>query len=767
MSYGGNTALETISPEGVIPETRMKSARDTQDFVRRLIDNDSKRSWKRSRVNGLVNGNPPYKASKLREAAMAGNCNVNWGTGRSYLESGAGAFYDISTEAPSIITFRTSHGTPEQREQWSDIASMEADRVFQRSTIWDYQEQVSQWDMVLHGGGPYLFENPYDVFPRAVLWGDLKVPEFTKSDTNYWEACSVEVWYYPPELFKFIKDKEAASKVGWNVDYTQKVIANAMDIRQQRGIQYDWEFFQSELKNNSLSYFGEESKVCRMCHVFWKEFDGRVTHAIVERDSNPGGTSSGQNKDYVNELTSAGVQYCFLHVGRYASFQEAIHPMYFDHGNGGYHHSVTGLGVKMFPAMEYENRLICNLCDKAFSPKLLFTPTTAEAQQKFQLARFGDYAVTPPGTTVGQNSMAGLMNDGVAMKEMLSEIMNNTLSSYKGGSPSQKSGNPVTKFEKQLEAAMQSAMSKTQFNRFYKQRDQLFMEMWRRLSDPNSPDDIAKDFQKRCQKQGVPIEALNRVDYVGATRVVGQGSAFMRKSAIDSLFSIASALPEEGRDNLIADKIAAEAGQSAVTRYYPKKAQPMPTDQVADAKLQVVQMKTGMPATVTSSQNPVTFAGIFLKAGMDSLQSLQQGGDPHEVFAFLNLDGPALIQQINRFKNDPTREKEATAMMQGWKQLAKATDQLKKGLQQQAEQQKAQQQKTQGAMTDEQIKVKKAQSDVALKQAKTQAQLRQSQEKHQLKMRQGMQDLALKDASTAHELTLNRLKAFQTDSGDN
>lgn len=760
MAYGGNTALETISPDGAVPETRMKSARDTQDFVRRLIDNDSKRSWKRSRVNGLVDGNPPYKSSKLRDAGMASSCNVNWGTGRSYLESGAGAFYDISTEAPSVITFKTSHGSPEERETWSNIVSAEADRIFQQSRVWDYQEQVSQWDMVLHGCGPYLFENPYDIFPRAVLCGDLKVPEFSKSDTEYWEACSIEVWYYPPELYKFIRDSESATKVGWNVDYTQNVIANAMDIRQQRGIQYDWEFFQQELKNNSLSYMGEESKVCRMCHVFWKEFDGRITHAIVERDSNPGATGTTTKQDYEAALKAAGVQYCFIHCGRYASFQECIHPMYYDHGNGGYHHSVTGLGVKMFSAMEYENRLICNLCDKAFAPKLLFSPTTAEAQQKFQLARFGDYGVIPPNTTVSQNPMAGLMNDGAAMKEMLSEIMQNTLSGYKGGSPAQKSGNPVTKFEKQLEAAMQSAMSKTQFNRFYKQRDQLMMEIMRRLTDPNSTDERAKEFQKRCHKQGVPQEALNRWDYCGATRVVGQGSAFMRKQAIDSLFPIAGSLPEEGRDNLIADKIAAEAGQSAVARYYPKKAAPMPSDQVSEAMLQVVQMKVGIPATVTSSQNPVTFAGIYLKAGMDSLQSLQKGGDPHEVFAFLNLDGPALIKQIQRFAKDPTRQKETKAMMQGWKKLAQSTDQLKKALQQQADEQKQQQQKQQQVMNDQQLATAKTMAGIKDKQVKTSAQLKQSQEKHNLKMAQAAQGMALEDAKTSHALTLNRLKAF-------
>lgn len=739
MGQYGTIGLRTIADDGTVPECRMRDARDTQDWVRRLVDNDARRSWKRSRVNGLVDGNPPYKQAKLREAGRADACNVNWGTGRSYLESGSGSFYDLSSEAPSVITFRTSHGSDEEKETWSNIASKEADLLFKSDKVWDFQMQISQWDMVLHGCGPFFFEDAYQVFPRAVLCGDLKVPEFTKSDTKYWEGGFIQCTYYPPELYKFIQDEKSATAVGWNVKYTKKVIENAMDILRQGNIQYDWEFYQQQLKNNSLSYY-DDSKVCRLAHVFWQEFDGRITHAIVERDTTTGLT----------------VEYLFLHVGRYASFQEAIHPMYFDHGNGGFHHSVTGLGVKMYSAMEYENRLICNLCDKAFAPKILFNPTTSEASQKFSLAHMGDFAVMPKGFEVNQTGVAGLMDDGLAMRGQLKDIMNTTLSSYRQGVASQKSGNPVTKFEKQLEAAMQSSLSMPQFNRYYKQLDQLMSEIWRRISNPNSTDERAKEFQSKCRKQGVPIEALNRVEYVGATRVIGQGSAFMRKQAIDAIFPIAAALPEAGRDNLIADKIAAEAGQAAVQRYYPKKNSPLASDQQAEAIQWVAAMKVGVPPVVTSTQNALTYAATFLKAGVDAMTSLQQGGNPMQVLSFLEIDGPAIMGQLRRIANDPTRKQVFHEMMKQWEQLAGATDMLKKKMQQAAEQQQGQQQKTQAAMTDEQIKTAKAQNDIQLKQVKTAAQMQQSHQKFQQKLEQTAQDMALKDAVTAHELTLDQ-----------
>ena len=273
-SYGSDT-LKTIE-NGVVPETRMKDADTVQSFCRRLIDNDDKRSFKRSRVNGLVDGNPPYRLSKLKEAARADACNVNWGIARAYMEAGVGAFYDLFSEAPGYFSIITSHGDDEHRDEYGRILSEEADKVIVKDAVIDYNMQRSQDQMVLHGCGPLMFENTQDVLPRAVNTGDLKVPEFTKSDTHYWEVCMLQIDYYPPELYAFIKDSEAATAVGWDVEYTKNVISNAMDVKTQPGIRYEWEFYQQELKNNSLAYY-DDSKINRLAHVFWKEFDGRIT----------------------------------------------------------------------------------------------------------------------------------------------------------------------------------------------------------------------------------------------------------------------------------------------------------------------------------------------------------------------------------------------------------------------------------------------------------------------------------------------------------
>lgn len=738
-SAGMGVGLETIGKDGVVPETRMKSAAAVIDMVRRLWDNDDKRSYKRSRVDGLIGGNPPYSTAKLRNAGRAEACNVNWGSARMYMESGSGAFYDLATEAPGLIGILTSYGDDEsKRDEWSRVMSSEADRILQNDESWDFEQQNSQDQMVCHGRGPYVFEDPYTVLPIAVHDADVKVPERTRADTKYWEFCSIDRDYYPPELYDFIKNEKTATAAGWDVEYTKQVISNAMEVRQPNGQMYSWEFYQQEIKNNSLSYY-DDSLVSHLALVFWKEFDGTITEAIVERES------TGQS-DY---------KYLFFHRGRYKTFQNCVHPMYFDRGNNGYHHSVTGLGVKMYGGMEYENRLVCNLMDKTFAPKILFKPTTAEASKKMELATFGDWGAIPPGWDSIQNPIQGFLSDGLAMLKASGDLMRSNLSSYRQNAPMKQEGNPITRAQVIYDASQQSTLSKTTYNRFYRQMDLLYTEIVRRLCNLNSTDNRAKEYQKRCMERGVPKECFGRIDRVRAVRVIGQGSAFMRKQAVDAVGGIAGSLPEDGRQNWLNDKIACEAGQDAVARYNPQRKQKtLPDDQQFMAQEGIAMMKTGMAPLVTSSQNPLTFAAAYLSAATQALQSLQQGANPLEIIRFLDLCGPAIAAHLRRFAKDPLRQEAWKAIFNQWKQLSKITDGLKKQTQQRQQQLAQQRQKTQAAMSDSQIKQMKAQNDIRLRTLKTRAAIAE-------RTARTRQDLAIADARAASDIHRNNLMAFK------
>lgn len=735
-----DSQLDTLKPSGKPPSSRVSNPDHARSILSNMLLADRPRSEKRRKVKGIVDGNPPYRNSDLTAAGRSQTCNVNWRIAESYLLSAIGAFYDLFSEAPTYAEIKTAHGTSEQQSEWSEIITHEFDRLQKRDASFDYHMQISQYEMVLYGIGPLWFEDRTDWRCRSSLCRQLLVMDGTKSDTSEWELASNLVDYLPHQLFDKIKDGTMAGRVGWKEQAVRRAIMQACPIQDSADSTRSWEWYQDQLKTSSFQW-NSSSNMIQTGHMLWQEFDGKISHAIVLR-----GTAE-----------DAKGEFLYHKVGRYQNWSEVVHPMYYDHCGGGLHHAVTGMGVKMYSAMEYQNRLLCNLADKAFSPKMLFKPTTADQSQKFALANMGDGALLPPGYDVAQVAVNGLLNDGLAFNRELSLQISANLSQYRQNL-TKETGNPLTATGEQIRASQQASLGKTQLARYYAQLDRVYAEKFRRASNPNLTDGMpggkaALEFQERCKKAGVPKVALQHIESVLATRVAGQGSLYLRQQSLEFLLGLVSMLPEEGRLPLIRDVVAARVGWSGVSRYGlgSKKAE-QATDQHATAMLQVSSMKQGIPAVVTANQNAVIFAQTFLQAGAQALQSVQAGANPAEVAVFLELIGQATAAHLQRMSGDPSRKVAFDALQDQWKQMASQTDQVLQ-MAQQASQEQAEQGAGGAGQADPEMvmKMEKAKLDMQLKAAKTQQAM-------DAKQKAAEQKLAINDLMTAQKVRRGNAK---------
>jgi hypothetical protein len=737
--------LQSLPEDTLIPpECRMQNAATVVDCINRAIEDDYGRSRKRAKVDGLVDGNPPQNPRRLRDFGMAKATNVNFGTARSFLATASDAIYDLATQAPALVQIEVEHGTPGEAAKWGRIMSEEVDLAIAIDEDWDVDDQDSQNEMVLHGCGPLIFENNDDVLPIAISTDNFKIPDMTPSKPSRWEMCFAIRDYYPPELYRFIVDEAAAKAVGWRVNFTKKIIAGAMDEKSPDNQTYTWEWYQNQLKTNSLQYQGDLTKVCKMAHAWWREFpkpgerQGKITHAIVER-------TGGANP---------GIEYCYLHVGRYETWKEAVHPMYYDRGRAGLHHNVTGLGVKMYSTLKLQNIAMSHLFDTALSPKTLFTTTTEQQWQQSAGVQLFDSAILKPGITPVQNPISGFVQEGLKLVETTDQLMRSNTSQYQQPVQPDKPGNPDTATEVKRKAMQQASIGGAQFSRWYRQRDILFGEIVRRFFNLNSNDPRAKKCQERCLAKRVPKECFGRIRRVMAVRVVGQGSPFLRTQALGALAQVVGGFPETGQQNWRRDTVAAWCGHEAVSRYMPEGETSMAmADQKVLATLQVVAMKDGVAPVPSPSQNPITFAGVFLGACADALASLQKGGDPQKVSAFLDMSGPAAHMHIQRLSSDPIKKEVAGMLMKKWKRIAVLADKLKKHLQQQAEKQQQLRGKMQGQITDAQIKAQATAEKLKLAREKQAATLQMKREAHN-------QNLALADSRTAADITLAHHRAL-------
>lgn len=786
-----DTTLPNLTKTGQAPESRVTDCERTRSLILSWIWNDQQgRSPKRAKTTGLIEGNPPYRLSDLVAHGRGDATNVNWRTAEAYEEAAKGAFYDVFAEAPTFATieldaYGVSKGgygvtpnsdysksyPPDKIVEWSGIVTEEFDVLQKGDPSWDSTMQNSQRETVRYGAGPLIFSDRLDWRPKYVQYGYLQLPDDAPSDINRWECAAIIDDLLAHELYCYIRNPEVARDAGWDVEAVRKAIMSASpDVQQSSAQGLTWEWVQQQLKQDSFSY-SARSNIIKIAHFYAREFplddeyEGKITHTIL----------------VLSPQADANHNVFLYRKNRcYQKWQECIHPMYYSQGEQGKHYGVTGQGVKMYGAMETENRLMCNMVDKALAPKVMFKPTTASGKQKALPQRYGDYAMLPEGYDLQQVSIHSMVEDGLVVKETVARTVASNLSSYRQTLDTPKRGNPITKAEVEVRAGNQAQLGKTQLNRYYEQLDWVYEEKYRRAcnsklrkSDPGGAEALA--FQERCSRRGVPKDLLLKYCSVKATRVMGQGSPFLRQQNSDFFLAIAGALPEEGRANVIKDAIAARSTQFMVERYYPERgAQKLASDQEAEAMQQVAGMKVGVPPVVTSTQNPLIFAQAFLQAGAQALGSLQQsqgrGGiqQATEVLSFLQQVGPAAAAHIQRMAQDPTRKGQHAQMEKQLQQLAKAADQLNQKVQQALQQQQKEAQKrmqeqmqagrkalavAQGQ--DPQVVVglagveAKRQVDTAKAQSQAQLKARKQAFDEGLKAGKAQQDMALDDATTA------------------
>ena len=742
------SGLKTLDSKGTPPESRMSDPISAQSLVAALMNNDSARSRKRSLVKGLADGYPPYRASDLRKAGRADACNVNWRIAESYLASALGAFYDIFHEAETYSTIQYGLDAGPGYSEYSKIVTEEFDCMQKEDASFDYAMQISQYEMVLFGSGPLFYQDEFNWMCVPSRHRDVLIPERAKSSTDEWELCVVLQEYSPTELYAMIRNEQAASGRGWNVPATRTSIINATEDRNPDTARGAWEWHEQELKNNSFAY-NARSKVIRCAHLLFREFPlpgeikGGITHKIVLQSASDEGKNS--------------PAFLFDKVRRYQNWNEVIHPMYYDHGGGGEHHSVVGMGVKMYSAMEYQNRLLCKMADDAFAPRTFFKPSGSSDKQKMMIANFGPYGIIPPNLNMEQGAINPFLNESISLNRELSSIVSSNLSQYRQGL-GEKSGNPITAREADIRSSEQARLGATQLNRYYAQLDSLYAERYRRAVSPSLTatwpgGSQARAFIQRCINRGVPPEVLRKAKAkVLSSRVVGSGSLAQRQQSLEFLLGMVAMLPEMGRTQLVRDVIAARAGQKNADRYYPPdNISRMSDDQQAEAMDKVAGMKVGIPPMVTSSQNPAIYASVFIRAANDAIDSLQQGAAPEEVLAFLDLAGPSIAAHLDRMRGDATRKGAINQMESALKDISTAADQLRAAVEQRvAEQAQAQRDQAEvaaiqsGQDPKSQIEMAKTQHAMMLTELKTRGNM-------QLKAEKTRQDMAIKDAMAAQK----------------
>ncbi|MFQ5589558.1 MAG: hypothetical protein ACE5HE_00205 [Phycisphaerae bacterium] len=708
---------------------------EVRNMVCREITASSRRDYYNALVKGLVDGNPPFTQSEIDKQGQRYRSNFNTGEPMSYLSIALTGFYDLFTEVETFATVECEMQDPKASE-WSRIMTEEYDRMVRRDRTRDFHNQVSQHDMVLYGSGPIVWMNEFDWRSRHARHVDVLYPRNAPSNVDDMELVIFRHTFTTAQLYGFMHNEEIAKARGWNPDTLKKAIAQAAS-ENENVTGTDWVKEQQRLRNNDLAH-ASASKTIDVARVLYREYplDGEETGEISEC--------------WVLSKKSAPGGFLFRKVRRFKDWRNCFNPFFYDKGDGTAH-SVKGLGVRMFKMLLAMMRLENATVDTAFaSAALMFKATTPKAFAQGGMVHFGPYTVLDPGMDFVQVQNTGRLDGSLAVSRHLDLRLSSNLSQFRQ-KLERSEGTPRTATENRIQAAQASQVGKTQFARYYEQRDDYEAETFRRAARFDLADNVpgqrqAKEFRDRSLARGVPEEAFSHVR-VTATRAVGQGNPFVRQAMLESMEPSSLSWPDAGRIALQKDIIAHKAGMASVKRYYPEMGStPQQLEQQAEAMQENTSFRVGNEAVWTPLQDNLIHATVHIIGMTQALQTAEKGADQQEIIRFVDAAGPNVAIHLQKLSTDRLRQQEFKALEEQFKEIGTAADKLRGQINQDAQAQQQVEQTAGESVTRMHIERATAAERARLAREEMEAEQRRKDAELQHK-------LARADAETAHKIT--------------
>lgn len=722
-----------LNPDGSAPSSRIKDPDALHQVYLRLKQADDVNARNRAEVDAMFDGASPWDDNVLRQAGMASRCNLNFGEAEFILEAALSGYIDLINSVENLVSVKVKETDPQKKSDYEQIIAEGFTKMLREWDEFFPKYMLNANYFVKHGVSVTYWEDEYDWRWQVSKIGDFLLPRRT------WAAeDSIEVAISPRimrahELYNFIKDEERAEQLGWNLDEVKHAIMANTGAQSTYHIT-DWERYQEDLKNNDVFVAHGSGSEVRVIHGWVKEYDGTISHYISLAD--------GTNEDFLYQKR-----------GRFAKATDAFITFTYGVGTNGFYQSIRGLGYKIFPHIQVSNRMRCQFVDGAMlSTSLLVQPETPEALENLAFEYLGPFSVLQSGVNIVDKQLPNIGQNAIPVLQDMTEQLQRRAGAY-----SAPSGNPNpkerTKFEVQAQLQGDARLTTGAMNLFYEPWQRLLRGAFKRAT---REDYLAQErggrqvnaFWKYCTERGVPLDTLhNKIEEVNAVRAIGAGSDQLRLVAMDEMMQMLGQFDEQGKQNVLRDRLAVRVGYDQVDRYVPKQPDSRPVIDQKIAELENAAMAQGKQIQVSPGENHFVHAQVHIGDIAQQAEALkQQQIDPQQAVAYFQAIAPHANQHLQQVAQDASRKQEYGQLKKTFQQSGEIFQQTSEKVQaQQAEQAQQAQAPQQAGPSVDQSKLQRAQAELQMEQER-------HQQKLALEAAEAKQKLALRDAEVAQKI---------------
>jgi hypothetical protein len=673
-----------VSPE------RFKNAGEIADCCNEMVDADRQRAPWRASIDGLIDGNATFKLSTLKAKGQAWRARCNYRGAEGALQSVQTPFYDLVTEVDPCVEVMLDFGKGVDQADWANAIASDFHWMLMKKwrESFNFHIQLQQLEMLKHGLGCHIWPGKKSCWcPDTPATGMVLFPDGVtinlKEKLDYFMLRDFLPGF---ALYKHIRNEEAATKLGWNVDTVWQALAQSSknQYRTTGGTgRYTAEQAQREYKAGDIGTSNSHQSGIWLNHLFVKEIEtGMISQYTVAEGIVVNGPTGGKTDD-------PWASCLFRKRNKFDEWPLVIFP--YGIGNAGLIHTIRGLGARTKDFFELMNRLTNAEVDQVLVGSLMTVKQTgAQDPDKLRLTRIGMMNIIPQGLEIVPGVQFPPLDKGpIALIQQLERGYQTNNQSYLQGTPEPVDRETATSFSSRTQNSGQ--VSKGIHSLYAGNWQQALERMLVTAASPQAAvgdsydAELARAFQERCIRHGVPKEALVHIEEVNEVLSTGAGSPAARIDALSTIFErIYPTTTEPRKINIERDLVATLVSSSKVDRYARSHDDNNLPDE--DSSLAVVEnngLASGGDALVSPQQNHVEHLTEHGKKAQEIVQAVMAGQmDPEQALAIIQKFGAHMADHLKALSGNPMRKAEFEQLRKEWVALSVIADKLQQQISQ-------------------------------------------------------------------------------------
>jgi hypothetical protein len=781
LSIGNDSfSLATLDENGKPPETRISNASHAWNIANNLRLANIGRENKRIRIYKAYKMFPPTGYSKLAEKKLPWQSDVNYGQLGFIVDNQKSSYYDVITERQACCTIKSKFGNEKERLVNSENISTAFDQALREWPGYLYNTEQDLEEMLLYGKGIGMWDSPMGWMPEHVFLSDLLFPDDIRIDFCNLEEFVRRVRLTPYELYKKIENREAAEAMGWNVDAAIDAIRFHRAFTNHRKTRED--FFRT-ISEAGFNWSLSVNQKIDLFEVYWREFDGKISKAIILQDYQPIADYINSNVKGAGKISDDDIRtqhgFMMLKIGLFNSWDEIMY-MLTDSVGSGLFQDIKSQAESAYVACRQYDFTMNSLVDAVrLNSMLMIEGQGPDSTKMLKQMEWLPISVMPDGAKFIQNRFQLPVTESMNFMQFFMGDMYRGMGQYRVNAPTNKGGQR-TKGEAELDAAESAKLSGTQIRRFNECQTLYFKQLYKRFVSAKSSDDgyeYVKKFYDILEELGTPKEAaaFKNITSIRSNLISGAGSPSFKLITAEKLLQITAITPaNEGQENAVKDAIAALSGRDNVARYRNTK----PT-KITDVTRIIGFENAGMTDAFVNPQNfPVLPTDPHIEHAVGHLQDMmmqlqmtmqsvqQQQGDLSDMSTTIRsvkFKGGHIMAHVEFISRDESKKDFLKQFMQGMGEAQGMADELQSVYQEMAQ---AEAQKQGQPNSEEDIKLqylaaksgididtKKKLADISIGKASISHAQRTEQRKEQ-----GITQLALQKAKARAEIQKEKSK---------